>query len=176
MECCIKEVLRILNEVTYGELILKDDPKFLKRKERVKELSKLGKPKYIGMTKTGTIVFETQGINDVYEQRIVFEDWKDILSIIIAEVNKLSGKKVFNELAKQADVRVYCNDPSFKYWGFQYISYMKDYAYGRRERRKPKIRNPKLRGRLCKHLTYLLDNLHKYGTIIGNDFIDLYFK
>lgn len=52
-------------------------------------------------------------------------------------------------------IRVHCNCPAFLYWGFQYISYKKGYGLVP-EHRRPRVRNPRQQGFLCKHLYAVL--------------------
>lgn len=49
------------------------------------------------------------------------------------------------------DIRVHCGCPSFLYWGYEYILTQMDAAIVP-EVRYPHIRNPQLKGILCKHL------------------------
>lgn len=53
------------------------------------------------------------------------------------------------------DIEVHCTDPSWLYWGFKYIGTIKNYAI-EPEPLFPKIRNPRLRGAVCKHLDNIL--------------------
>lgn len=48
-------------------------------------------------------------------------------------------------------LRVHCGCPSFSFWGFQYIATQLDAAIIP-ETRYPKVRNPQLKGIVCKHL------------------------
>lgn len=50
-----------------------------------------------------------------------------------------------------ANVRVHCNCPAYVFWGFQYIMTQLD-ASIYSEDRFPRIRNPELKGVVCKHL------------------------
>lgn len=69
-------------------------------------------------------------------------------------VQSRTDKAIVQE-AMAGDVKVYCNDPSFLYWGFKYISYLKGYGL-RKESRAPLIRNPQMKGSVCKHLDSVL--------------------
>jgi hypothetical protein len=72
-------------------------------------------------------------------------------------------------LLQSGDLLVHCNDPSWKYWGWQYIGTKKGYAM-RSEKRYPKIRNPRLTGTVCKHLLQVLQVLPFYS----NDIVKAY--
>ena len=52
-----------------------------------------------------------------------------------------------------ADVHMRCTCPAATYWGYNYESTALNYLYGiPRENRYPKIRNPNLKGTVCKHI------------------------
>lgn len=68
------------------------------------------------------------------------------------------GVLPLRDIVKQAlagDIEVHCTDPSWLYWGFKYIGTVKNYAI-EPEPLFPKIRNPRLRGAVCKHLDNIL--------------------
>lgn len=69
-------------------------------------------------------------------------------------IKKFKGKKTPREivnLAVKGDIKVFCNDPSFLYWGWKYKAFVNGYGL-LKETRFPKIRNPQLKGTTCKHL------------------------
>lgn len=71
--------------------------------------------------------------------------------------NKLA-KKIFFE----TDLKMSCSDPSFLYYGFDYILTQRDAKYGDPENRSPDIKNPKQYGAVCKHIQALLNVLPAY--------------
>lgn len=63
------------------------------------------------------------------------------------------------------DVHVRCTCPAFLFFGYSFIGTELKYLYGLpRERRFPKIRNPKVRGTICKHtdkvIQWCLDHIN----------------
>jgi hypothetical protein len=70
----------------------------------------------------------------------------------------LSAPEAARLLYWSGNIRVHCGCPSFLYWGYQYILTQLDAAM-RPEERFPHIRNPLLRGILCKHLRRTIKTL-----------------
>lgn len=67
--------------------------------------------------------------------------------------------KALRAAVLEGDIKVHCNCPAQKWWGWAYISTELGYKYGRKQRIFPKIRNPRLRGTVCKHLINVLKTL-----------------
>lgn len=87
----------------------------------------------------------------IYDQQIHLLDLEEL-------INKYKGTKQPSEIVRLAlagNIKVHCTDPSWKYWGFQYIGTVKDYAIDP-ENRPPDIRNPTQSGAVCKHLDNVL--------------------
>lgn len=57
------------------------------------------------------------------------------------------------------DIKVHCNCPAQKWWGWAYISTELGFKYGRKQKIFPSIRNPRLKGTVCKHLINVLGTL-----------------
>ena len=75
-----------------------------------------------------------------------FMDWDEQLvdpSITPTEMARL--------LLWAGDIRVHCSCPAYKFWGHQYVATQHEAAIIP-ENRFPAIRNPQLKGQLCKHL------------------------
>lgn len=72
-----------------------------------------------------------------------------------------SDKRVLPAIRKALtdDLNVSCNCPAFKWWGYAFISSKDGFKMGGRQGRFPHIRNPKLRGSVCKHLINVLQVL-----------------
>lgn len=84
--------------------------------------------------------------------------------------NESSEKKVnvaylVNMAIMQGDIRCSCTCPSWIYSGAKYIGTQLGYAYGGKETRFPRIKNPQLKGSICKHLFVVLKALpfQKFG-------------
>ena len=111
---------------------------------------------YLGVNKNGVISFKcTSGTTpgQFWYQQIVFKDFALGLQIL-SESPKSTQRDLINLLQK-GDLLVYCNDPSFKYFGWQYIGTKNGYSL-KSETRYPKKRNPNLTGSICKHLVAVL--------------------
>lgn len=107
---------------------------------------------YLGVTKEGIILYKTTSGTTPgkwWHQRIYFEDLPDVIQILNEDPTFTARDAIL--LAMKGDIRVHCDDPSWKYWGWQYIGTKKGYAL-REEKRFPKKRNPRLTGSVCKHL------------------------
>ena len=65
--------------------------------------------------------------------------------------SKSHGVKDFRELYNK-DIYISCSCPDFLYAGYKYIASTNDFLVGVKERRFPSIRNPQLKGTVCKHL------------------------
>lgn len=55
-------------------------------------------------------------------------------------------------LLRMSGIKVYCSCPAFLYWGYQYKAEYKNYAAFKLGVRYPHVRNPYLRGFVCKHV------------------------
>ena len=77
-------------------------------------------------------------------------------------------RKLGSRLMDVCDIRVKCTCPAFLYWGFKYITTKRGTIYGEPEKRRPKVRNPKEYGIVCKHIQLVLNQLGYYTTTLGN--------
>jgi len=81
-----------------------------------------------------------------WNQIIQFLDFSEIQQMV--EEDDDPDDRTIKELMLDSDLAVYCNDPSFIYYGFQYIAW--ELGYGlRSETRPPDIRNPDREGVSC---------------------------
>ena len=67
-------------------------------------------------------------------------------------------KKKVEDAIKNNDTEVFCTCKSASYFGYNYILTKVKSKFGTQEDRYPKIKNPKLRGAVCKHLHYILED------------------
>lgn len=140
----------ILGEKTYKDL-RRDAPNFLRI--RAKSRNTPGS-RFISMDENDVITFETPshtipGVD--YNQYVKLLDLDKLLRMYV-------GRKSDMEIVRMAlagDIEVHCTDPSWKYWGFQYIGTKDKYSL-QPEPRFPKVRNPYLKGSVCKHLDNVL--------------------
>jgi len=104
---------------------------------------------YQGVDRNGVISFKTTSgtiPGKFWNQLIKLEDLDEAIEAL-EDDDTMNPSDAVN-LAVFGDVRVHCDDPSFLYWGWQYISWEMDYGI-EREDRFPQIRNPRLKGTLC---------------------------
>ena len=77
------------------------------------------------------------------------EDLPDVVQIL-EEDPKFTARDAIL-LALKGNVRIYCDDLSFKYYGWKYMAHKGDYGL-KPEKRFPKGKNPRMTGACCKHL------------------------
>ena len=124
---------------------------------------------YVGVTKEGKVLFKTSSGTTPgkwWNQEIYFKDLPTGLKLLQQDPS-LTHKAMIH-LLQTGDMLVYCDDLSFKYWGFQYIAWRGGYGL-RKETRYPWKRNPSLKGALCKHLYLVLSVLPFYTNILVRD-------
>lgn len=68
-------------------------------------------------------------------------------------------KLAITDAITTGDLYISCEDPSWLYWGYKYICTKKGVIFKQSERRPPRVRNPRMRGIICKHLHLVLDVL-----------------
>jgi hypothetical protein len=137
---CLKSLIK---EITLKELVSDSNRttnKFLPKKV-----------KYIGFSYKRKLLYFQTG---KYYQKVNLPDWNLISRLKGDDETKL-------RLALKGDIKVYCNCGDFLFGGFAFISWNSGYGTNK-ETRFPHIRNPKIKGTVCKHLTYLLLNIDKY--------------
>lgn len=139
-------------------------PGFPKIKERAKEQIQSF---YKGTTKNGIVSYLSPSgttAGRYWAQKIHLLD----LDKLIQKYKDSKTPKEIVALAVRGNMKVYCNDPSFLYWGFKYISWTKGFGMFK-EARDPKIRNPKHKGSVCKHLENALLTLPFHISNITRD-------
>jgi hypothetical protein len=129
---------------------------------------------YQGVDKSGVIRFMTPSGTTpglYWIQTLLLKDLKRIV-----KVHKNKKKPIeLVRLALKGNISVSCNapdgeeEPSWVYHGFQYKATQSGYNLGRDENRFPEIRNPKLKGSVCKHLRAVLAALPFHVAIITRD-------
>lgn len=122
---------------------------------------------YRGITKEGYIHFQCSSgthAGKFYNQYIKLLD----LPFLLKDKKNYKDKELIN-LAVFGDIAVYCDDPSFKYMGWQYMAWNNGYGL-RREVRYPNIKNPYLKGSICKHLFAVFNAFPMYINDFTRDF------
>lgn len=113
------------------------------------------KTKLVKVDKKGVIHFTTTSGTYPYKtwnQEIILLDLEEA----IRNRGSLKDKDIVN-LAIFGNIKVHCNDDSFRYY-WSYVAWVKGYGIYR-EVRYPKVRNPNLKGSICKHLALVLQVL-----------------
>jgi len=120
--------------------------------EKYKELTT---SEFVGCEDDGTLLFKTKSSDGskYYEERIVLDD----LDTYKKDTTLTDFKRV--TLAITGDIRVKCSCPAFLWWGSEYIlTYLKA-VEGPGNTIFPEVRNPELKGSVCKHLLNVFDIL-----------------
>jgi hypothetical protein len=152
------EDVRTLNEATYKELAGMIDGNFLSQKVRSDALDGirlLGFEGNIMRFRINSSEFAQNRIQ--YQCSVQFDDWDEVgpdPDLNYAEKARL--------LLWVGNIRLHCTDPSYLYWGYNYLLTVLDAAIYPEER-KPVIRNPQERGIVCKHLNRILRVLPFYS-------------
>lgn len=96
---------------------------------------------------------------------ISLEDFWDIYDENESSEKPMSLSSILNLVIMHGNIKVFCTCPSWLYGGYKYMATELDYAYGSYETRYPKIKNPKLKGTLCKHAYVAVKGLphQKFG-------------
>lgn len=136
----------ILDEIFYKDIMTKISPSWLPHRDYSHLIPFV---KYVG-TKGNVVKFFVPNKYNGWNTYIQFPDWMEQLSD-----ESLSAPEVARLLLWAGHIRVHCPCPAFKFWGMQYIMTTKDAAIVP-EVRYPHIRNPHLKGVVCKHLNRTL--------------------
>ncbi len=154
---------QIITEETAATIHADEDPNFIHHKEYTKMVQGV---QFKGFTpKDGVMNFSVPSVGtpgtyyDVRVQLMNYDTFKDYF-----ELNRTQrARKILN-----GDVRVFCPCLSFLYWGYQYINSRKQTSI-RNEPRYPDVRNPKLLGSVCKHLSAVLRVLPFYASDLAKE-------
>ena len=120
--------------------------------------------------KNGVAEFSSVCTAGSHRQRISFNDWETIVELATedeeTDFDKLEGTALFGDpvvgdLLKESDVIVFCSCPSYKF-SFAYLCYTLSMGeLGEAHDAPPNIRNPELRGTVCKHLISVYNHYFK---------------
>jgi len=152
------EDVRALNEATYKELAGMIDGNFLSQKVRADALDGIklmGFEDNIMRFRINSSEFAQNRIQ--YQCSVQFDDWDQV-----GHDRDLNYNEKARLLLWVGNIRLHCTDPSYLYWGYNYLLTVLDAAIYPEER-KPVIRNPGERGIVCKHLNRILRVLPFYS-------------
>lgn len=152
-----------LNEITYKEMANAIDPTFLSQGLRAQALRGVRYASFdhdtmvFYVTSSEIDVPGTRGFQREYLNLVKFLGWDEI-----GGDPDLTPREKALMLLWTSDIQVHCDDPSFLYWGYQYIcSQLGASIYP--ETRRPDVRNMGLKGIVCKHLNRVLRSLPFYN-------------
>lgn len=147
-----------INEATKREILSGADSA---RKQRAKYL----KVRYLGVTQSrGWIKFET---NSQYTPSLKYTQYIKLKEAKDMKYFKEFKKEDIIKLFLSGDIQIYCSCPDFRYRQ-KYMAWNLGYGIFK-EMRYPKIRNPHLKGTVCKHLIAVLQVLPKNEAKIAKD-------
>lgn len=157
----------LINEYTIPQIQNNIDDQFLSQKIKTDELQS---PVLKFASPYGELRFTVKSSTNVgvYSPVIRFDDWKTLVPTLPNNITSV------NLLLQNSNIKVYCNCPSFKMHGYQYILTTVRSAISP-EMRAPNKTNPQRRGIVCKHLRKVIETLPQFNTIILKN-INLYKK
>lgn len=153
--------MRRIDEITRKEMVA-DVDKWTKDKSKL-----VKRAVYLGITEDYTVFFRVPSVTadppTTYTVKVKLVDYPEI-----AEDEDLSVKDKVR-LAIAGDLKLSCTCPAFLYFGYKYILTQLDANEAGKENRFPKIRNPKLRGVMCKHCYIAMKAFPLNWTSIARD-------
>lgn len=128
---------------TYREILADSD--FLNVRRNANQIGEVSGP-YLDEYERKIVqyIVPSQHGNGSYTVRV------QVLDLIDRVTDGMAATQI-NEIIRNSDLRVSCTDPSFLYWGFQYISNVMAFGLAGPVSY-PEVRNPNLRGKGCKHI------------------------
>ena len=167
---------------TGKELLDNEDPNFLHRSQRVKELQS----PVLEFAYANTLKFKIKsskfgqkvklknggvGTNGTwYNVFVLFEDF-----YTIGKDKDIPFEDAIDYAINFADVHIRCSCPSFLYHGFSFMGTQLKYLYGiPKENRFPIIRNPELKSTACKHCDAVIQYILRNKDLIVKMFAQYY--
>lgn len=174
--------LAALVEYTRKEIVGATDPAFIHHKVHTKELPSAGGAHYekihkvqVGNAKHYEVVFRTNSYTfpgEDYQQKIIL---LDLNALIRDKKSDLTFKTKVDYAINAGDLLVGCQCPAFLWWGYAYIATQLGLVHPefKQSHNGKEIRNPQLRGIVCKHLHLALQVLPFNASSITSDLKDL---
>jgi hypothetical protein len=158
-----------LNEITYKDMVTRIDPNFLRQGIRAQALRGVKFKQFDGDTMVFDVTSSEIDLNGInYLNLVKFLSWDDF-----GGDPDMTPRKKALRLLWESDIQVHCDDPSFLYWGYQYIlSQLNPSGSIYQEPRPPVVNNPSQRGIVCKHLNRVLRSLPFYNGDIAKAVTD----
>lgn len=150
-KCMARPDEEVLQEATYKDIQMFIDNDFLKQRVRANALEGV---RWKGVEEDKLIFHIKSSLhkdnNITYTNAFKLRSWDTFIDE--TEFNPIERARL---MMLEDDLMLHCTCPSFLYWGYQYLLTQIDAALVP-EDRLPKIRNPKQRGIVCKHLNRAL--------------------
>lgn len=106
----------------------------------------------------------------IWKQKVIFKDF-----VVIARDKEIPIGDAVRYAIENLDFHIRCQCPSWVFFGYAYQATQLDYQYGLpRENRFPHIRNPNLRGSVCKHADKVMRWIIEHEDEIVQYFEQLY--
>lgn len=148
--CCSHHASPILREMHYtdfmGEIIPNGEAGKRTAKLPFRDWAPLVKSVDYEKTKKDTMKFFVHSGLNGWETYVQFKEWNEQVADETVNANEAARLLFWG-----GNLRLHCTCPSFSFWGFQYILTELDAAI-MPEDRFPHVRNPELKGIVCKHL------------------------
>jgi hypothetical protein len=135
-----------LDEMYYKDMMRKVVPGWLPHKDYSHLIKSVNYRGHVG----NTMRFFVPNRYNGWFTYIRFEEWND--QVLDPNITAVEAARL---LFWGANIKVHCGCPAFLFWGSQYILTQQDAAIVP-EIRFPHIRNPNLKGIVCKHLNRTL--------------------
>lgn len=133
---------RRVDEVTYKDLKNAIDPRNLPHRDYAPLLKRV---EFEGV-RGNTLKFWVHNKLNAWDNYVRFTEWDDVLNDTSLDTNEAARLLLWS-----GNIKVHCQCPAYKYWGYQYILTQLD-ASIIPEERFPHKRNPRLLNACCKHL------------------------
>jgi len=103
--------------------------------------------------------------HEMHSVYVALDSFWDMFDENQASEKPVNMAYLVNLCIMQGEIRCSCTCPSWIYSGAKYIGTQLGYAYGGKETRFPREKNPQLKGTICKHLYVVLKALpfQKFG-------------
>jgi len=175
----------IVDEATYADVKNKQRsvtslfPQFY---DRVKKVAGAGGVRVVDMKK-GQWEFKVHSSDKPiwYQDIVHFINIEDVIerNVLDKRLWKKGGSGVdlrylAGEVLEEVDVKLFCSCPAFQYWGPAYILTKRNAKYTNPEDRRPRVRNPREYGSMCKHMQLVFDVLPFYTGTMSKFIKDFY--
>jgi len=171
----------LLIEATIKELLKMVDENFMHHQKWYSDYRKVGNYR-IDKIVNDEIHFKVKpsGRHPTHHQKfykavIKFPKIKKIMKLLPQKPSKKAVEKAKERIVEtinNTDVETFCSCKSASYFGYNYILTQEKSKYGTQENRFPHIKNPFLKGSICKHTRYILEDFNIPE--IKEIFIDLF--